>query len=75
MNRRKNAKKYHKVIIVNEFNEWVSTSGDCTIQEAIELYKSETHKGELGYNKEYEYYAFGVDKAEHEIDFGGKYED
>jgi len=64
-----NNKKFHRVIIVDEYNAWVATSSNCTLNEAITLYKSETHKGELTYNESTDYSAWGIGSDEDRIDF------
>lgn len=62
-------KKFHRVIIVNEFDEWVATSGDCTLQEAVDEYKAETHKADFNYDKEKSYTAWGIGSDEDVLEF------
>ena len=58
-------KKYFKVVILNDLNEWVATYSDMTLEEAIKEYKEEKHKAEYAYDEDREYYAFGVENQEY----------
>lgn len=58
-------KRFYKVIIVSEFNDWVATYGNMTLKEAFRQYKIED-KGEHTFDKNSQYYVFGISELEDE---------
>ena len=60
-------KKYYKILILNDSNEWVSTDTNMSLKEAFNQYKKDKERGEFSYNKDNDYYVFGVEKEDDEF--------